>query len=183
MAGIGAIMGLVSAGVGLAGSMAQAKFMQAQAQNERVQLGQMAAQERAAASREASAKSKEGRIAQSRLQSVSAASGGGATDPTVLDLAGDISKEANVQSREIMRQGLEKGQMLEYKGRVGVDMAKAQSRMTILGGVGNMIGGVAESLGGVGDAFSKYGRGMPIGSTQYADNSQSSVPAWYYNYS
>lgn len=179
MAGIGAIMGLVSAGVGLAGSIAQAKFMQAQARNEQIQLGQMAAQERAAASRDASSKAKEGRIAQSRLQAVASASGGGATDPTVLELAGDISKEANVQSRELMRQGLEKGQMLEYKGRVGVDMANAQSRMTILGGIGNMIGGVAENFGGLSDAFSKYGRGLPAASSSYASN-QSSVPSWYY---
>ena len=180
MAGVGAILGLVSAGIGLAGTIAQGKFAEAQARNDQMQLNQMAAQERAVASRDAQAKNKEGSLLLSKQQAIAASSGGGATDPTVMELAGDIKKETNVQSRELMRQGLEKGQMLDYKGKVGVDMARAQSRISMLGGIGNLIGGVAENFGGISDAFSKYGRGLPTASALNTSPNNSSIPSWYY---
>jgi hypothetical protein len=180
MAGIGAILGIASSVIGFAGAQSQAKFIEAQAKNEQQQLNRMSAEEKAVASRDAQAKSKETSLLLSRQQAVAAASGAGATDPTVLELAGDLAKEGNVQSRELMRQGLEKGQMLEYRGTVGRQMAKSQAKMTRLAGWGSMIGGFADaantfaSSGGT-SAFGKYGGGMPTG----ADLRRSSVPSFY----
>jgi hypothetical protein len=188
MAGIGAILGLVgsvaSAGIGIMGANAQAKFMEAQAKNEQLQMNHMAGEERAAASRDAQAKDREASLLLSRQQAVAAASGAGATDPTVLELAGDVAREGSVQKRELMRVGLEKGQMLEYKGKVGVQMAKAEGKMLKAGAIGNAIGGV---LGGLGSfagefsgsgAFAKYGGGgMPTASTL---SGRTEVPPWYY---
>ena len=180
MAGIGAIIGvassLASAAVGMAGAAAQAKFIEAQAKAQQQQLGMQAAEERAVGTRQADEKSKEGRLLQSRLRTVAAASGGSATDPTVLELAGDLSRESNVQSRELSRRGLEKAQMLEYQGRVGTKLAKAQAGMTILGGIGNTISAVGDAVSGFGDAYAKYGRGMPT----TASVGSSSSPSWYY---
>jgi hypothetical protein len=182
MAGIGAILGLVgsvaSGAVGMMGANSQAKFMEAQAKNEEQQLKRMSAEEKAVASRDAQAKNKETSLLLSRQQAVAAASGAGATDSTVLELAGELSKEGNVQSRELMRQGLEKGQMLEYRGAVGRQMAKAQGKMLKASAMGSMIGGVIDGVSGMmsSDAFSKYGGGMPTQS----DLSTSGMPYWYY---
>jgi hypothetical protein len=178
MAGIGAIMGIASSAVGMMGSIAQAKAMNEQAKAESMQMGMMAAEEKAVASRDAQAKDKEGRLLLSRGQAVAAASGGGATDPTVLELAGDIGRETSVQKRELMRQGQEKARNLEYKATVGRWAAKQQGKMTILGGIGNMIGGIGEGLGGLASAFDKYGGGGP--GTPYTGQRATTIPPWYY---
>lgn len=61
----------------------------------RAQQAEMAAKEaRAASQREAMDKRREGTLMASRLQARAAASGGGADDPTVLDLAGDIAQRS-----------------------------------------------------------------------------------------
>lgn len=181
MAGIGAILGVVSSlastAVGMAGAAAQAKYIEAQARAQQQQLGMQAAEERAVGTRQADAKQKEGSLLLSRQTAVAAASGAGATDPTVLELAGELRRDTNVQSRELARQGLEKAQMLEYQGEVGRKLAKAQANMTILGGIGNAISGIGEAVGGLGDAFAKYGRGMPTAANL---GGQGSSPAWYY---
>jgi hypothetical protein len=184
MAGIGAILGLVgsvaSGAIGMMGANAQAQFMNAQAKNEQMQLNHMAGEERAAATRDMAAKQKEVSLLLSRQQAVAASSGAGATDPTVLELAGDLAREGSVQKRELGRQGLEKGQMLDYRGKVGVKMAKAEGKMLKASAMGNMIGGV---IGGLGDmlgsgAFDKYGGGgMPTASTL---SGKTEVPPWYY---
>jgi hypothetical protein len=182
MAGIAAIVGiassLASAAVGMAGAAAQAKYIKAQAQAEQQQLGMQAAEERAVGTRRAQDKVREGSLLLSRQQAVAAASGAGATDPTVLELAGTLKRDTNVQSREFARQGLEKAQMLEYQGRVGNELAKAQAGMTILGGIGNTISAVGEAIGGFGDAYAKYGRGMPTSASLGA----SSPASWYNGY-
>jgi hypothetical protein len=178
MAGIGAIMGIASSVVGMMGSVAQANAMKQQAKAESIQLGQMAAEERAVASRDAQSKNKEGRILLSRQQAVAAASGGGATDPTVLELAGDIGRETSVQRRELMRQGKEKGRNLEYKAKMGLWSANANSKMTILGGIGNMIGGIGQGLGGLAGAYGKYGGGGP--SVAPSQQMPPTIPPWYY---
>lgn len=187
MAGIGAILGLVgsvaSGAIGLMGANSQAKFNEAAAKTEQMQLNKMAGEERAAATRDMAAKRKEVSLLLSRQQAVAASSGAGATDPTVLDLAGDLAREGSVQTRELARQGLEKGQGLEYRGRVGTQMAKAEGKLLKAGAMGNMIGGV---LGGLGDffssdfgssAFAKYGGGMPTSTTL---SGNTNIPRYYY---
>jgi hypothetical protein len=178
MAGIGAIMGIASSAVGMMGSIAQAKAMKEQAKAENMQLGMQAAEEMAVASRDSQAKGKEGRILLSRQQAVAAASGGGATDPTVLELAGDIGRETNVQKRELMRQGKEKARNLEYKQKVNTWSAKQNAKMTILGGIGNMIGGIGQGIGGLAGAFGKYGGSGP--SQPYTGQKANTIPTWYY---
>lgn len=154
MAAIGAILSVASGVVGAMGTIAQAKANVAAAQAEQVQLGQMAAERRAVASRDAQAKSKEKDTLLSRGQAVAADSGGGATDPTVMELAGDIAKQGSVQSRELFRQGAEEGRMLQYKGQLGVSTAKASQRMAYLGAAGQVLGGFTS-------AFQNYGQGLP----------------------
>jgi len=184
MAGIGAILGVVSsvasAALGIAGARSQAAIMKAQANAEAQQLGMQGAEEKAVASRNAREKQKEGSLLLSRQKAVASASGGGATDPTVLELAGDLKRETNVQSRELMRQGLEKDRMLVYQGKIGRKMAGAQAKMVMAQGIGNAISSIGGAIGGLSDAFSKYGRGMPT-SSGLATKDERDAPAWYYS--
>src|SRR4051812_8366945 len=86
--------GALSAAGTLMGGSAAADAGQAQQQAQYFKAAQeeQAAQEsRAGAQRVALDKAREGRLLQSKLQAGAAASGGGAADPTILNLAGGIA--------------------------------------------------------------------------------------------
>lgn len=171
MAGIGAILGVVGSVVSAMGTIAQANAAVSAAKAEQKQLSHMAAEKQAVATRDAQSRAREARLLLSRQQAVAASSGGGATDPTVMELAGGIAREANVGQREAVRQGQEEGRMLNYKGYIGVKNAEAQKSAA-------MFGAFASVFSGVTGAFAKYGSGMP---TAYsAAPSQASVPSYYY---
>lgn len=141
-------------GIGAAGTIAQGNAAYAAAKNERAQLNRMASEELAVATRGAEAKSKEARGVQSRVQAVAADSGGTATDDTVLNIIGDIAREGNVQTRDILRTGQVKADDLVYRGRVGVNAAR-QNRSLARWAAGGQL------LSAAGDAFAKYGSGGP----------------------
>lgn len=158
-------MSIASGVVGAMGTIAAGKAQVAAARAERAQLAQIAAEKQAVATRESQDKGRETKMLLSRGQAVAAASGGGATDPTVMELAGGIAQYGNVQSRELTRQGQEEARMLNYKGLVGVKMAKAQQKVAMLGAIGQVVGGFTS-------AFQNYGSGLP---SAPAANS----PTWY----
>lgn len=154
LAGVSAATSLASGAIAAAGTIAQGKAMEQAAKAEQRQLQRMASEELAVATRGAETKNKEVQGLKSRVQAVSASSGGMATDNSVLEVVGNIAKEGNVQTRDILRQGQVQGDDLLYRGRVGVNTAKINrdlSRMTAAGQV----------ISATGDAFSKYGQGLP----------------------
>lgn len=152
---ISAVTAAAGGGLAAAGTIAAGNAAVDAAKQEQKQLNQMAAEERAVASRQKAAVDLRTRQLISRGQAVAAASGAGATDPTVMQIMGGIVEEGEVQKAEAMRQGTEAGKGLEYKGRVGVAGAKASR------GLGYMTAG-GQVLSGVGDAFSKYGAGLEV---------------------
>lgn len=154
MAAISAGTALASGGIAAAGTIAQGNAALEVAKAERKQLARMASEEMAVATRDASSKAKEADLLKSRGQAVAAASGGTATDPTVLEIMGNISRDANVQVRDVLRTGQVKADDLMYRGRVGVNTAKTNRSLSRLAATGQVIGAV-------GDAFSKYGQGAP----------------------
>jgi hypothetical protein len=150
---------LAAGGVGAAGTIAQGNAQYAAAKNERAQLNRMASEELAVSTRGAEAKAKEARGLQSRVQAVAASSGGRATDETVLEIEGNIARDANVQQRDILRSGQVKADDLTYRGNVGVTSARHQkglSRWTAGGQI----------MSAAGDAFSKYGQGLEASSSK-----------------
>ena len=68
------------------GTLAQGNAQYEAAKAERKQLGRMASEELAVSTRGMEAKAKEGQLLASRVQAVSATSGGMATDDSVLDI-------------------------------------------------------------------------------------------------
>lgn len=143
----------VSAAVGAVGTVAAGHQAVGAAKNEQMQLNRMSEERRAIASRNKAAADLERRQVLSRAQAVAAASGGSATDPTVLQLMAGIDKVGAVKAAEAWRQGAEEGAMLEFRGRTGVQTAKANRNVGYLTASGQM-------LSGLGDAFAKYGSGL-----------------------
>ena len=174
------MMGAIEAG----STIAQGNYAVEVAKAERKQLGRMASEELAVSTRGMEAKAKEGRLLASRVQAVSATSGGMATDDSVLDVVGNIAKEGNVQQRDIFRQGKVKADDLMYRGKVGVKNAKFNRTQSRWAAAGTMLAAsakAAEQVAGMGgggsgfsSAFGKYGMGMPQGSV-----SPSQQEPWY----
>jgi hypothetical protein len=140
--------------------------MEQAAKAEQKQLARVASEEMAVSTREAGTKDREAKLLQSRGQAVAASSGGMATDNTVLELMGNIAKDANVQTRDVLRTGQVKADDLMYRGRVGTSTAKMNSKLARQTAAGQM-------LAATGDAFTKYGQGLPS-TTSVAPSPQSS---------
>lgn len=95
LATIASIAGTAVSAVGtIAGGEAQAQAAEFRAR----QAEKQAQEERAAGQREMFKERRREELTQSRLQAVSAASGGGTTDPTVVGLASDIAQEGEQQA-------------------------------------------------------------------------------------
>lgn len=162
-------MGLTAAGsaVSAMGTIAggkaaeQAGMATQQSMNFRAKQEEMAAQEsRAAAQKIALEKRHEGKLAQSTLQARAAAGGGGADDPTILNLSEDIAGRTEYLSLMEMYKGENRARGLEDQAigsRMTGDAAFAEGQMkkkaaklsaigTIIGGAGSM----AKTAGGFG---------------------------------
>lgn len=91
----------LSAGGAIAEGASQANALNATAKAEE----RRANEEKAAAQRVAIQRQREARVLLSRQQAVAAASGGTATDPTVLDLVGDTAAEGDYQKDTALYEG------------------------------------------------------------------------------
>jgi hypothetical protein len=106
-----------------------------------------AGQERAAAQRRAQEQRRRGDLAQSRAQSLAAASGGGALDPSVVDIMGGLEEESEFNALSDLYEGEERARDLESNATVtrwsGNQANKAgymAARTTMLSGIGNVAG-------------------------------------------
>lgn len=131
-----------------------------------VQAGQTVA----ASQRDAMDLQRVGRLAQSRALALSAASGGGASSPTVVNLIGNLAKESSYNAARALYAGEEKarlmklqaqtlreqGQFAQLTGDLSGRVADTKARGYELSGYGTLIGGA-------GGMYDKYGRGGPSG--------------------
>ena len=153
MAGIGSILGLAFSVIG---GMQTAKAQKVAGKQARVdaefrakQEDMRANEERAAASRVAIERRREKQGILSRIQAVSAASGFGALDPTIVDLASDVEAEGNYRSELEIAVGENRARGYEdqagatrRQGQAAYEAAKFQASSTIFGSVA---GGVSRS--------------------------------------
>lgn len=150
-----------SAGLAGAATIAQGNAEYAAAKAQQDNLNKMASEELAVATRAADQKARETKLLQSRGQAVAAASGGGALDPTVMEIAGNVARDANVQERDLLRTGQVKANDLMYQGAVNVANAKANRGLSRLVAGGQIAGGVADALSTGASAYAKYGGSGP----------------------
>jgi hypothetical protein len=140
---------------------ADAGGRQQQAQYFKAEQEEQAAQEsRASQQRVALDKAREGRLLQSKLQAGAAASGGGAADPTILDLAGGIGGRSEYESLLEMYKGENRARGLEDSAvgsRLSGDAAKAEGeakkKASYFSAAGTLIG----SAGSAYKSYKGYG--------------------------
>ncbi len=149
-----------------AGKAAQvASEAQAQGLEYTAGLGErQAGQERAASQRDLLQERRKERLIQSAVQARSAASGGGALDPTVVDLSEDIAREGDFRARSDLFKGDSAAQAYENQallrryeaaearrgGGIATDVADRRSLTTLVGGAGKIFGGMYNKYGGGG---------------------------------
>jgi hypothetical protein len=154
LAMISAVVGMMGSVVQAQGTIAAGKQAKVAADYEAAQLDIKAKEEQAAAQREGFEHQRKKELALSELTTKSAASGFSATDPTSLALADEIEKYGTVQQQMAMyggtsrRAGIEaqaEGRRME--GKAAVTGARSAALGTILGGISSMAGKFAQPYG------------------------------------
>lgn len=115
------------------------------------QMEVQAGQERAASQRRAREERRQTQLMQSRAQAVSAASGGGAVDPTVVDIIGDIEEDGEYRALNTLWEGEERAGNL----MTGAKQRRKQGRFALTSG---LMGSAGTILDGSSSMFKRFGR-------------------------
>ncbi len=168
MAMMGAVFGLIGAVVSAAGTIAAGKAQKEAAYFEATQLEFKGQEARAAEQRKGLEAKREAEAVLSKQQSLAAASGLGATDPTIAYLEGDTAERARYIRGMFDYSGAEQraGLYAQAKGRrmtgdAALAGARASAAGTILSGFGGMFenyggGGYSSSSGSSGGSYHGY---------------------------
>jgi hypothetical protein len=120
---------------------------------------QAAGQERASSQRAAYNAQKEGELAKSRAQAISAATGAGALDPSIVNITGGIDEETSYRAQTALFEGEERGKGLEHQaaitratGSLNAATSRAKAQQSMFGAAGTLIEGAS-------DLYSKYSPG------------------------
>ena len=159
MQGAGMAMNLIGSSKASSAASGVGAAYNQEAQFEATQMRQQAGQEIAASQRTAFDQARTARLVASRAQAVAAASGGGATDPTVLKVISDINGEGVYRAGVALYGGKEKARVLEmgaetktYEGEVAAAGGEMRSSAYQIAGLGSLATGGASFL-------AKYGQG------------------------
>jgi hypothetical protein len=152
--------------IGAAGTLLQGKLAQKAAESEAGQLESIAGQTRAASQREMANRRRSARYAQSRALAVAAASGAGASDPTVSNLISELEGEGEYGALAAMYEGEERARSLEFGattarryGKAVMGASALSAGSTLLGGANSWYDkyGGTGAPGNPGSAFSTFG--------------------------
>jgi hypothetical protein len=151
MAGLATIASIAGTVVSAVGTIAAGRAQKQQADYQAAHDEVKAKQEQAEGQRDALDKAREKRFALSRLQSRAAASGFMASDPTTLDLTGEIAKYGTYQQQLAAYGGATRSRDFQ----VSAESARMRGRAAMQGARFDALGTI---LGGVSSMFSKFGR-------------------------
>ena len=153
LAGIATVVSTLGTIVGAAGAIAQGQNAKAQAEYQAKLQEIKGTEDQAAQQRKALDKQHQGMLIQSKLQAGAAASGAGASDPTIINLSEDVAGRTAYEAGLLNWSGLAaKDNALNtataYKA--AGDAAEQQGNLTALGGLfkagGTLIGGSSSSM-------------------------------------
>jgi len=105
------------------------------------QMEVQAGQERAASQRRAREERRQTQLLQSRAQAVSAASGGGAVDPTVVDVIGDIEEDGEYRALNTLWEGEDRARGLLTGARERRRQGRFALTSGLMGAAGTIIDG------------------------------------------
>lgn len=135
----------------------QAAAFQFKQQQDTINAGQAVA----ASQMSAAEQLRQGKLIQSRAQALAAASGGGAVDPTVVNIIGNNAGEIALRASIALYQGEEKARMLRmqaasegYNAALSIEAGENKAQAYEIAGRSAIFKG-ASSL------FNKYGQGQP----------------------
>ena len=151
MAGLAAAASIVGTVVSAVGTIAAGRAQRESADHQAAQYDIRAKEERAAAQNEAQQYRQRAKLVGSKLQATSAASGFGASDPTVLDLAGDIASTGILQAALTRYGGESRAQGVEGQAE-GLRMSGRAAE------TGSFYNAAATVIGGAGSLFQRYGQ-------------------------
>lgn len=134
-----------------------AQFQSQLANTQAAAMEQQAGQERAASQRAAIAQRRQGNLVSSRARAVAGASGGGALDPTVLDIMSGIDSEVDYRTNLALYEGEERAKGLEYgavlrraggagdvyAGQVAQQAGRSAANRSLMGAGGKLLEGGA----------------------------------------
>lgn len=141
---------ILQAGGTIAGANAQA----GQLKSEATQLDALAGTDRASAQRTGSEQKRQARLLQSRALAVAAASGGGASDPTVINILSRLEGEGEYRSLVALYEGEEVARSKEAQASARRKEAKNVKRAGYLSAAGKVLEGGATM-------FTRFGGGGP----------------------
>lgn len=164
--------------VSYAGTMAAGKSAKAAAEYEAQQQEIAAKEERAAAQRDAEQLRRRKTLALSNLQTNAAASGFSASDPTVLNLAEDISRYGTVQEQMAQYGGESRAagrraqaEAARMSGRAAMQGAQYRAIGTVLSGITSLADRYNPSRRAGAGASSPYYYGSGAGATRVSGSS------------
>ena len=142
----------------------------AAAELEATVLETQAGQQIAASQRDMLDLQRAARLAQSRTTAIAAASGGGATAPTVVKLIGDLAKEGSYNAARALYSGEEKARLMKlqaFQKRIEGEFATESGEFAALAaesrGEAAQMSSFGTILNTASGLFSKYGGGGPSG--------------------
>lgn len=115
---------LVAAHQQASAAKAEGKAAEAMAEYQASQLRYKAGQERAASQKAAEGERRRARLAQSRARAVAAASGGGATAPTVMDILSSLRAQGEYNAQTALYEGSEAAAGLEAQADAAIQEGK-----------------------------------------------------------
>ena len=157
LATVGTILGLVGTGVSAYGTIAAGQQAKANANFEATQMTQQATEERAAAQRQAQDVTQKTNLLLSRQRAVAAASGFGASDPTVQNLEGDVIQKGAYQAGLVRYGGDARAQALNTQAAATRASGQATATGSLFSAFGTLASGVGDTL------FRKYAVRYPSG--------------------
>ncbi|RVD31420.1 hypothetical protein [Mesorhizobium sp. M4B.F.Ca.ET.017.02.2.1] len=140
--GLSTILGLVGTAASAAGTLAAGVAQKSASEYQAAQLEQQAKEERAAAQREAERAKKEKDFVLSRQQAVAGASGLGALDETVQDLAGDVITQGTLNEGMIQYGGEERAKGRRAQAVSARLEGKAAQTASYFGAAGTLMDGI-----------------------------------------
>lgn len=143
MAQLAAPLMIASTLVSAVGTIAAGNAADNAAQYEAEQLESRAGQERAAAQRRAIEQRRQARLVQSRQQAAAAASGAGASDPTVVDLMTGAEGEGEYRALLELYEGEERARGATVAANVRRFEGKQAKTASYIGAAGTILGGAS----------------------------------------
>lgn len=157
--------------LGAFGQIRQGQAAEQQAKHRALQLEQKAGQERAASQRKSIEARRRARIAESRALALAAASGGGASDPTISNLMAGIAGEGEMAAQTAVYEGEERARSAEYGATMARYEGKQAKQASRIGAATTILGSAAKLGKGL---MEKYAPSpVPAASTAY-----NGIPDW-----